>query len=280
MKFKVPTGAIALAASALLAVLPAMTLRGAAAFADSSGGEVDAEYKISLNGFDVGTFHYTSRVEGKHYTLASDVELSFLLGAFHWKGVSRTVGSMSDAALSPTGFNFDFTSSLKSGAVRMGFDRGTVSSVAIEPEAPLQPDVVPVEARHLKGVLDPLSAIMVLTRGAGQNPCARRVAIFDGKQRFDLELAFRRKAPLGERGRGVGTVCAIRYIPIAGYRANEDTRSMAQSTGIEITFRPVPEADLQVPHRIVLPTLAGEAEIVAERVNIRTAGQGRLALVD
>lgn len=259
----------------------ALLMAGAAPFPGTApaqaGGPkstVDAQYKISLNGFQIGGMQYVSAIEGNTYTVATSVELSLLLGTVHWKGVSRTVGSLGEAAPSPAGFNFEFDSTLKSGSVRLGFDHGNVKTVSIEPQAAPAADIVPVREQHLKRVLDPLSAIMVLTRGATANPCARKVGIFDGRQRFDLSLAYRRSEAGGQ------TVCAVRYTPIAGYKRTEETANLASSTGIEITFKPAPAADLMVPSRIVLPTLAGTAEIVAERVSVRGAGAGQLALVD
>lgn len=269
----------AVSASALLAAALAVLPAAEPVLAANSAHAISAKYRISLNGFDVGDFVYKSAVEGNVYTLSSDVQLSFLLGAFKWRGTSRTVGRATASSLSPTGFNFDFTSTLKDGAVRMGFERGSVKSLSIDPPSPPQPGTVPLKEHHLKGVLDPLTAIMALTQGASGDPCSRKVSIFDGRQRFDLKLAFRRKEPLGSHNE-MGTVCMIKYVPIAGYKDNADTQSLANNSGIEITFRSVASADLHVPHRVVLPTLAGPAEITAERVDIRVPGQGQLALVD
>ena len=50
---------------------------------------------------------------------------------------------------------------------------------------------MPLREQHLKGVLDPLSAIMVLSRGSSANPCDRRLPIFDGKERFDLVFSYK-----------------------------------------------------------------------------------------
>lgn len=266
-------------APALLAAGLAVLSSEVPAEAGGTGVEVDAQYKVSLNGFNIGSLHYTSAIQGNVYTLTSDVELSMLLGAFHWKGLSRTVGTVQNAALAPTGFNFDFESTVKNGSVRMGFDKSTVKTVSVEPAQPPAEGIVPVKSEHLKNVLDPLSAIMALTRGTNTNPCARKVAIFDGKQRFDLQLAFRRIEPASGPGQSPGTVCAIKYIPIAGYKASPETTAMASNSGIEITFRPAANADLLVPSRVVLPTMAGQAEIVAERVGIRGGSAGQVAFI-
>ena len=279
MKFCVfaPRSGTAVFASAVLAMSATGLHQADPATAGSIPSEISADYKVTLGGFDVGTFRYGSSVKGDVYTLSSDVDLSLFLGAFNWRGISRTVGKLNAGAPKPTGFDFNFESTLKNGAVRMGFDRGTVNSVSVVPSAAPAPDLVPVKQQHLKNVVDPLTAIMALTKSGG-SPCDRKVAIFDGRQRFDLELVFRRLERLHDGNKGA--VCMIRYRPIAGYRASPQTSAMAQSTGIEITFRAVPSAGLNVPQRIVLPTLAGEAEITAQRIRIKPPSRGKVALAD
>ena len=69
-------------------------------------------------------------------------------------------------------------------------------------------------------MLDPLSAIMALSMTAGGkvegvNPCKRQpMAIFDGKQRFNLKFTAKRKEAVSD-----GTtafVCGVKYQPISG----------------------------------------------------------------
>jgi hypothetical protein len=288
MMFALPSRAIrGLAATAValsVAGVPHGPLSSGSTFAQSAppsshASQVSATYQIALNGFNVGNFRYTSETGKQSYNLTSDVELSLLMGAFQWKGVSRTSGQTGDAALKPASFGFDYSSTLKSGSVRMGFAKGSVETVAIDPPAPPIPDVVPVKPEHLVNVLDPLSAILALTQDKGGKPCDRKLAIFDGKQRFDLQLIYRRQEPI-EGSADTATVCRVKYIPIAGYRQTEETANLARTTGIEISFRQAAGAKLFVPQKIVLPTLAGAAEITLQRVDINTAGSGQIALVN
>jgi hypothetical protein len=166
----------------------------------------------------------------------------------------------------------------------MGFNQAGISSVALKPDKPPSPEAVPVTEQHLKGVLDPLSAVIALTRGM-QNPCERKLAIFDGKQRFDLQLAFRReqkiveKTPSGQPG--VAYVCSVRYQPIAGHKPHKEdaTKELAASGNIEVALRPVPSANMMVPHNVKIPTNWGEASMNLQRVDIVTPGKGQIALV-
>jgi len=118
---------------------------------------------------------------------------------------------------------------------------------------------------------------MALTHTPSATPCGRSVSIFDGKQRFDLVLRFSRKVSIGNE---IGTVCRVKYVPIGGYRDNDETRAMAANNGIEITFRPVPRAKLMLPQLVVVPTPAGNAELTLTNVDIRTPDNGKVASVD
>jgi len=140
--------------------------------------------------------------------------------------------------------------------VHLGFSEAGVSSLSVRPARSLAADTVPRKGKHPKGVLDPLSAALALTRTQGKSPCGRRVAIFDGQQHFDLELYYRRQQPLS---RGTAILCRVQYRPIAGYRANEETKAMSRSTGIENVFLPMTYTGLMVPDEITIPTISGRS---------------------
>ncbi len=138
------------------------------------------------------------------------------------------------------------------------------------------PEEVPLTRAHLKNVVDPLSAIMAMTHVDAKEPCGRKVAIFDGRQRFDLELRYARTMPLpGTTDKAV--VCRVKYQPIAGYVPDEQTLAMAKSDGIEIAFRVLPSVKLMLPQSVTIPTVAGNAELSLVAVNIKSGEQGRVA---
>lgn len=239
--------------------------------------EVEATYKIAFNGFDVGRFTFRATVAGSSYTVNGDARLSALLGAFRWQGATRSSGQLAGSDPRPAGYTFDFEGTSKKGSIKLGFANGKVTSVTNHPVAPPEPDVVPVRAQHLSGVFDPLSAVLVLSRTTGSNPCGRRLPVFDGKQRFDLTFTYLRQEAVAETrpsGQpGVAIVCRVRYEPIAGHRETAEARQLATTSGIEVALRPVPSAGLYVPYRITIPTMAGSATLVAERVSIATRNE-------
>ncbi len=265
---------------ALAALLVPAPLATASPAPGVSPVRVDASYKITLNGFNLGSFHFKSNVGRTQYTLDTDVEISALLGVFKWKGVTHTSGLLQAKTPKPADFRFDYESSVRNGSVAMGFANDGVERLSIVPTTLEATDTVPLTPEHLKGVFDPLSAILAMTHSDAATPCGRKFAIFDGKQRFDLALRFARQEPVTGIPNEIATVCRVKYTPIAGYRPTEETRELANSNDIEITFRLVPAAKLMLPQSVAVPTAAGAARIDLERVSIELPERGQVASVD
>jgi len=244
---------------------------------------VRAVYDVNFNGFNVGTFEFESQAEQESYTLIGNAKLSILLGTFSWDGFTRSFGSIVDQSPKPAAFSFDFKSSAKSGSTRMEFADGGVTEIKNLPVTPNKGEVIPVREQHLKGVLDPLSAIMAMSRGTSANPCERRVPIFDGKERFDLVLSPKGETKITEQqpsGQpGMAHVCRVRYLPIAGHKVDSDTKYMAANDAIEVMLRPIPSANVFVPYQVTIPTMAGTATIVSKRVDIILNGKPQIALL-
>ena len=247
------------------------------AAAEAWPSRVDATYRVTFNGFDIGTFEFRAEVTGQSYTVQGDARISALLGAFKWQGDTRTSGLLAAASPKPAGYTFDFRGAGKAGSIKLGFQQGAVTSITSLPPKPPAPGTVPLRDQHLKDVLDPLSAVLALSRTSNANPCGRRIPVFDGKQRFDLAFSFVRQQAVAETrpsGQpGVAFVCRVRYVPIAGHDMNDETRQMATTDAIEVWLRPVPSAALFVPYQISIPTPAGTATLTSERINIVTRSE-------
>ena len=256
-----------------------------------AGGErVNAVYRISFNGLDLGQFVFRSNNERRKYTLNGHAQISALLGAFKWKSTVHSTGKIGRVGFKPNHYAFNYKSNKKRGAVNMRFGGNTVTQVLAKPAIKKSHRRVPVKQRHLKGVLDPMSAVMALTNGhkgrvARVNPCKnKRLRLFDGKQRFDLILSYKRKERLGRQASRdlprVAYVCKVKYVPIAGHKMNKDTKYMASNDGIEIWLQPVPRANMFVPYYVAIPTKYGTASLTSNRINIVTPGGRRIALVN
>ena len=98
-------------------------------------------------------------------------------------------------------------------------------------------------------------------------------------QRFDLVLSPKGQVQL-EDGRNTGYACRIRYVPIAGYKPDDNTKYLADNRDIEIILRPLAGTSIYVPHKVTIPTMAGPASLVARRVVVTQNGQQQLALAN
>lgn len=248
----------------------------AASAAEPESYKVKATYKVTLNSFHVGTLRYVSTVDRGHYTAESRIDLSAMFGAVSWKGAARSTGTLGKDGVRPASYRFEFDGVGSSGAVDMGFTKGTVAALLVHPAPPRTADLVPVKGQHLEGVLDPLSAILSLAHSGSSNPCGRKVAIFDGQQRFTLELHARRRAAAA----GVTAVCRVKYRPIAGYRNNAETKAMSRNTGIEIAFQQDKETGLAIPYSITVPLAVGPIGLQVQEIDIETPDNRRIALAN
>jgi hypothetical protein len=256
---------------------------GVAAAGEGWPANVKATYDINFNGFNVGTFEFQSQAEQTSYTLTANARLSILLGAFTWDSETRSFGVIANQVPKPANFTFDFKSTLLAGSTNIGFADGAVTRVTHLPPAIVKPDAIPLREQHLKGVLDPLSAIMAISRGSGQAPCDRRLPIFDGSERFDLvfspkgEMKVVEQTPSGQPG--IAYVCRVKYVPIAGHNVDAETKFMVANDEIEVALRPIPSANVYIPHQIKIPTLTGSASLVSKRVDIASPGKPQIALM-
>ena len=258
--------------------------------ANAAGERVNAVYRISFNGLDLGQFVFSSNNQRSKYTLTGKAQISALLGVFQWKSTVRATGKISRIGFKPNHYAFNYKSNKKRGAVNMRFGGNTVTQVLAQPAIKKSRRRVPVKQRHLKGVMDPMSAILALTNAhkgkiSGVNPCRnKRLRVFDGKQRFDLSLSYKRIERLDAQGGrdlpNIAYVCKIKYRPIAGHKLNRETKYMVANDSIEIWLRPVPRAKMFVPYYVAIPTMFGTASLTSNRVNIDLPGQRRIALVN
>jgi hypothetical protein len=262
----------------------ALLAAGASALraADTWPTSMRVHYAVEINGFDVGSFEYESQAEQQSYSLSGSARLSILLGAFTWEGETRSSGTIA-GEVKPASFSFDFKSSLKTGSTSFAFADDAVTSIIQQPPPIAIPEAIPLREDHLKGVIDPLTALMVLSRGSPSNPCQRRIAIFDGRERFDLVFSYKGEVHISEltaSGQpGIALLCKVRYLPIAGHKVDTDTQFMAANEGIEVALRPIPVANLFVPYSITIPTRVGIASLQSKRVEIVTPGKPQIALL-
>ncbi len=243
---------------------------------------VTSVYKLSFNGFEVGSFAFESSTAGGAYKATSTANVSALFGAFKWKGSTAASGDVSNSGPRPVSYQLNFRTKSKAGVVKLGFDQGSVKSYSVEPKKAPSAEAVPIKQDQLKNVLDPMGAVIALSQGGSKDPCAKKIPVFDGKARFDLVLSYKGRQKITEKTADGQpselVVCKVKYQPVAGHKPKDFEKPWVDYAGIEIAFRPVPSANLYVPYSIVVPTTIGSAVMSAEKIDITTPSQTTIAL--
>lgn len=267
----------------LITLMAFVTGDGLAGRALAWPASVRAQYEVAFNGFTVGTFEFVAQTEEESYSLTGTAQLSLLLGAFTWVGETRAFGLLANHSPKPAAFAFDFRANTKKGSTKIDFADGKVLEVRHSPPPQPKTDTVPVREQHLRAVLDPLSAIMVVARYANPDPCDHRLPVFDGKERFDLALSYKGQVKVSEQQPSgqpaIAHVCRVKYVPIAGHKVDAENSYLATTDAIEVSLRPIPSASVLIPYQITIPTLIGYATIISKRVEIEQPGLPQIALL-
>jgi len=195
---------------------------------DSAHGEgnLDASYTISFARIAVGELTATAVFGESEYAMSARARAGGVLKALLVDGEASfsTQGTIKGGHPVPTTFTSKIVSNTETSDVTMVLDEGNVKELAATP--PPSSDRVPVTNSNRQGIVDPLTALLFSAAAAGeglsQEACRRTLPIFDGHQRYDLKLAFKRMDKVtAEKGyAGPVVVCSVSYEPIAGHRAN------------------------------------------------------------
>lgn len=232
-----------------------------------------ATYTISIGRAVVGHATAESRFSGNSYVAA----ISGSTG-----GLSRLVsdasarlsgsGEILGTAVRPSSFKLDTVEGDFGTYVRMAMAGGRITNLVAAPSLSAAADRVPVTPSHKVGVVDPLSAFLVPVGRpgpvSGRVACDRRIKVFDGWTRFDVQLFYKGvKAVDGGRDTYAGRiiVCGAHYIPVAGHRTNELVNDLVDNDRLEVWLAPVGHAPLLVPFRIVVGTKWGDLTVYATR---------------
>jgi hypothetical protein len=270
----------------MLLALPARADQKSAIHAEEAWPTaVRAAYSLRFNGIEVGRLKLDFETTTTSYSLSGSAKVSVLFGAFRFSGSSSVSGVVQQGRPTPEAYKFEWSRNKKlERAIEIAFEDRIAKDIAIKPEPRVKPDTVPLKPAHKVGALDPMSAVLMLTKADGRPPCDRRVNIFDGKHRYDIVLTPKRLTRLPPSSVGqspeIGHVCRIAYEPVAGHRDNEDTKAYAANRDVEIVLRRIPGSQMLIPYAVNVPTEWGTGSMMAERIDVMTTTAGKVAFTN
>jgi hypothetical protein len=256
----------------LLSTGSALAFMGAALSDQAgAGGSLDASYTISFAHVRVGDITATGEFGDSEYVISARGRAGGIIKLLMDGEASFTTrGILKDGHPQPTAFTSKIASNAETSDVTMLLNEGSVKELAVTP--PPSRDLVPVTEANRQGIIDPLTAMLLSAAAAGEGlsreACRQTLPIFDGRQRYDLKLAFKRMDEVTATKGYAGSVlmCSVAYEPIAGHRASTPLiKYLSEGREIEIALAPVAGTRLLAPFRVSVASRLANLVIEADR---------------
>ena len=266
----------------ITAAIVALPLQGASAADVTWPSEVAAVYRLSCNGFDVGSYKFTAHYDGKTYSATGKTEISALFGAFKWVGNFAGSGAFESQGPRPASYEMSYKTKSKITSVKLSFAGSQVASVALVPNRHPSPETIKLKPENLQNVFDPMGATLAMSDTSASDACNRTIPVFDGKVRYDLHLSLKGRERISERKPSGQprelVVCHVKYVPIAGHKPKDFINPWIDYDHIEIALRAVPTAGVYVPYRVTVPSSIGAGIMTLDTINITAANNQQIAL--
>jgi len=256
-----------LIASALLT----LSLAGIAAQVQAQPAQtLKVNYNLSLAGLPLGKADLSSTFSGSKYEMEGSVKLSGLVKMITGgKGAGTASGTIVGSQLQPQGFAVNTKSSGEQRVVRMALDDGNVAEIEVVPPIEPRDDRVPVKEADKKGVIDPLSALIMPASASKSltdtSNCNRVIPVFDGAARQNIILSYSETKTVDVPGySGPVLVCNARWVPISGHRPQRPAvKFMQDNKDMNVWLAPVEGPRVLFPIKVAVRTMIGMGELEA-----------------
>jgi hypothetical protein len=238
-------------------------------------GKLDASYTISFARIRVGDIAATGVFGESEYAISARGRAGGIMKLLvDGEASFSTHGIIKDGYPVPTTFTSKIVSDAETSDVTMVLDEGSVKELAAAVPPP-KSDRVPVTQTNRQGIVDPLTAMLFSAAAAGerlsQEVCRHTLPIFDGQQRYDLKLAFKRMDKVtAEKGyAGPVVVCSVSYEPIAGHRASTPlVKYLSEGREMEMALAPIAGTRLLAPFRLLVESALANLVIEANQFEV------------
>lgn len=255
----------------VLAALCAALGSWAAAGPAAAQSRLDARYTASLAGLPIGEGSWAITIADETYSAVANGTTTGLMKAFTGgHGQTVTNGTLQAGKPALSSYSANIYSYKKVDDIGFKVETGAVKDLRLDPPAETDDDRVPVTDDTKRGVLDPMTATLIRMPATGDlmatEACQRTLPVFDGRLRYDLNLAFKRmdqvKSDKGYSGPVV--VCAVSFSPVAGYIPTRAAiKYLKEQKNMEMWLAPIAGTRVLVPYRVEGPTPVGRAVLEA-----------------
>jgi len=240
-------------------------------------------YRVHVGGVAVLDARAELALSGDRYSVQIDAATDGFLGRmFQWQTRSQSVGAVRPDGLVPTRHAQVSTFRGKPRNVTLDYDgRGGVRVEVTPP--PQEDDREPVPESLRRGTQDVLSGVLtVLFAGQRGEGCGRKVPVYDGRRRYDVQFTDQGMQEVGKSRysvfAGAARQCRVSYTPIAGYnRASSSGSFWQRNSGpeerppVDVWIAPVTPGGPPLPVRV--ETESGYGGVVVHLTSASMAPQ-------
>lgn len=233
------------------------------------------DYAITLAGLSVGNAGLDGTFDDSRYDMKLTGKMTGLVGALSGNstGGAAARGTVASNRVVSNGFSANARSGSNERTVMLGVAGGNVTSISIVPPFERNYPFVPVGDGDRRNVTDPLSGLVgVMSDGKLDNPanCNRTIPVFDGTQRFNIQLSYGGTRLVRKPGFTSNVVvCNIRYTPVAGHRTDRPSvQFMKDNRDMSVWLAPIEGTKLLLPYRISVQTQLGLSVVEAQTWNL------------
>lgn len=231
-----------------------------------------AQYRVSLAGIPIGEANFIGNFDGGRYRLDGYGKLTGIAGVFYdYSASAAAAGQLATGKVVPNAFSVNATEGEQTASVKMTMSPAGIRRLQISPKPTAywthHPNRVQVTDAHTRNTIDPISALIIpggnTADGFDKAACNRTVPIYNGRERFDVRLEYRRIQPVSDSSvpGGQVLVCGAQYRAVAGHRTDKEEIKLAEKVDAEVLLSPVAGSDLLLPYRVTIPTPIGSAVI-------------------
>ncbi|TYC63285.1 DUF3108 domain-containing protein [Rhodobacterales bacterium] len=243
----------------------------AALCGQAQASDLYLKYKLYAIGLPIGSGTLNLSLNDSDFSLnANGQTAAFGKLISDGKGSVRVKGDVDGSSMRPGDFAFSMTSEDEKDTVSMKLRGGKVREVVVNPPQDRMKERVKVTAKHLEGVLDPLTAaVLPAPKGLAPESCNRTLSLFDGKERYNIHLQYksqRSSSTSDGRFKGKVLVCSARYEPVSGHRKGRKAiQALADNKSMEVWLAPVGDTPYLVPLRASITAPFGPLVIQADK---------------
>jgi hypothetical protein len=240
---------------------------------------LDAAYSVYLTGIPIGQGAIILDITESGFAAAGSAKSTGLVRMVSKGDGTATVrGTFANSRVLSSIFALQSNSGGQSEKIDVTISNGVAQEFRVTPDKPehSQGPRVPVTSALRKGVLDPMSAGLIIVPGTGDTlapeSCNHTLPIFDARYRYNFVLSYLRteSAPKKINGySGPVLVCQVRYVPIAGHRTDRpQVQQMAENRDLFVWLAPVAGTRVLVPIKVSISTLIGTMVVEATRFRV------------